>query len=206
MHAARLRCYLAGGRPTGGARTYPGCRDPRPPSRSVPAVLPGAVYFALESRVWTGGMAFYDPDGPGEVWARAHLVTAGQFCDIAAQEMHRMPEDDAEACPGLRRGPGLELDLSAVVARGRVSIGPGRYETLVCPGMLDGRPMLTFTAPWGAGDVTHNRPSARYLAHLTAGLREAGAWDEEQIAGYLARCRSGEVWARGGEATGGGVP
>ncbi|MFH9425160.1 histone deacetylase [Streptomyces sp. NPDC017529] len=177
MHAARLRHYLAGGRPPGGARTCPGCRDPRPPVRSAPVVLPGCMYFALESRNWTGGVAFYDPDGPGEVWGRAHLVTAGQFSDIAAQEMHRAPSAD--------------LDLAAVLARGRVQLGPGRYETLVHPGSLDGLPLLTFTAPWSADEVAHSRPTDTYLAHLASGLREAGGWDDEQIAGYLEKCRLG---------------
>lgn len=36
LAAVRLRCYLAGGRPPGGARTYPGARDPSPPRRDIP--------------------------------------------------------------------------------------------------------------------------------------------------------------------------
>ncbi|MEU7161968.1 histone deacetylase [Streptomyces chrestomyceticus] len=177
MHGARLRHYLTGGRPPGGLRTCPGCRDPRPPARSVPVVLPGTMYFALESLNWTGGVAFYDPDGPGEVWARAHLVTRGQFSDIAAQEMHRVPAAD--------------LDLAEVLDRGRAQFGPGRYETLVHPGALDGLPLLTFTAPWGAGEVPRTQPTDAYLAHLSSGLREAGGWDDEQITEYLDRCRLG---------------
>lgn len=63
----RFTCYLAGGRPPGAARTYPGCRDARPPERAVPLLLPGQLYFALESAVWTGGCGFYDPLEPGEI-------------------------------------------------------------------------------------------------------------------------------------------
>jgi hypothetical protein len=172
MHGERLRCYVAGGRPRGGTRTYPGCRDRRMPARSVGVELPGAVYFATESPVWAGGRAFYDPQAPGRVWGRAHLVTVGQFADIAAQEMYE--------------APGRDLDLGPVLADGRQRLGPGRYETLVHAGELDGLPLLTFTAPWRMTEVPWTKPSLAYLGHLAAGLLEAGAWGVAEIADYLA--------------------
>jgi hypothetical protein len=203
MHLSRLSCYLNGGRPSGGRRAQPGCRDPRPPERALPVMLPGELYFALESSVWTGGTAFYDP-GPGTegdgdpggngngkasangnananananggTAARAWLVTAEQFSDIAAQEMHR--------------APGPDLDLREVLASGRAETGSGRYETLVCAGTLDGHPVLTFTAPWGCHDVPGNPPSAAYLRHLASGLAESHGWPGRRIAGYLASRR-----------------
>ncbi|MEU8525506.1 MULTISPECIES: histone deacetylase [Streptomyces] len=176
MHAARLRCYLAGGSPPGTDRVYPGCRDASEPVRSAGVVLPGCVYFATESAVWSGGRAFYDPSAPGVAYARAHLVGAGQFGDIVAQEMEREPGTD----------PDVGLDLDDVVARGRVALGPGRYETLVCAGALDGVPLLTFTAPWNMADVPPLAPSAAYVRHLAAGLHETGTWGPDEIAGYLA--------------------
>lgn len=172
MHRARLECYLSGGRPSGGRRAQPGCRDPRPPERALPVMLPGELYFALESSLWTGGTAFYDPDGEGRTAAQAWLVTAGQFSDIAAQEM--------------RRPPGEDLDLREVLTSGRHEMGAGRYETLVCAGTVDGHPVLTFTAPWGRGDVPGNAPAADYLRHLASGLAESHAWSDERVAGYLA--------------------
>ncbi|WP_329278098.1 histone deacetylase [Streptomyces sp. NBC_00691] len=173
MHAERLRRYLAGGRPDPGARELPGCRDPRGPDRSVPVELDGQVYFAAESAVWTGGLAFYDPDTDGTAWGVAHLLTAGQFSDIAAQEMYRRP--------------GTDLDLAEVLATGRCEVGPGRYETLVCPGHIDRIPVLTFTAPWPMPPADGLRPpSAAYLRHLAAGLHEAGAWRPAAVADYLA--------------------
>jgi hypothetical protein len=174
MDLARFAYYLAGGKPPGGARTYPGCRDPRPPERRQPVTLPGRLYFALESRNWTGGLALYDPAGGGETAARAHLVTAAQFSDLAAQEMYRPP--------------GTDLDLTEVLRRGRAKLGPGRYETLVCAGQLDGYPMVTFTAPWAMGDVAWNKPAAAYLRHLASGLAQAHAWDAARISRYLAAC------------------
>jgi hypothetical protein len=172
MSTERLGYYVAGGRPPGGARTYPGCRDRRMPGRSVAVELPGTVYFATESRVWTGGRAFYDPQAPGRTWARAHLVTVGQFSDIAAQEMYERP--------------GHDIDLTDVLAGGSARLGPGRYETLVHAGTVDGLPLLTFTAPWRMSDVAWVAPSVPYLRHLAAGLLEAGAWDAAAVAGYLA--------------------
>jgi hypothetical protein len=182
MRLARLRHYLAGGCPPGGARAYPGCRDPSEPRRSVPVELSGGMYFALESQVWTGGRAFYDPDAPGTTWARAHLLTTGQFSDLFAQEMYR--------------DPGADLDLTEVLRSGRARFGPGRYETLVHAGVLDGCPMLTFTAPWAMADVVWNKPSAPYLLQIAAGLLEAGAWSVPRIAAYLAnRPGAAGYWA-----------
>lgn len=172
MHLIRLNYYLSGGRPPGGRRTYPGCRDKRRPVRTAPVMLPGDFYFALESPVWTGGLAFYDPRGDGRTAARAYLVTREQFSDIAAQEMYREP--------------GVNLDLSEVLASGRAEMGTGRYETLVCPGFLDGHPVLTFTAPWGMHDVPWSPPAANYLRYLASGLAQSHAWPPERIAGYLA--------------------
>ncbi|WP_433663798.1 histone deacetylase [Nocardia sp. CA-128927] len=172
MHLSRLRCYLNGGTPEGGARAVPGCRDPAEPARSVPIMLPGLLYFATESLVWTGGRAFYDPDGPGETAARAYLLTAAQFSDIAAQEMYRTP--------------GADLDLTEAITNGRAPLGPGRYETLSYAGTFENHPILTCTAPWPHNHFPGNPPSAPYLRHLAAGLIESHSWTIETTATYLA--------------------
>ncbi|MGF1425221.1 histone deacetylase [Kitasatospora sp. LaBMicrA B282] len=172
LHLARLTAYLAGGRPPGGTRVYPGCRDPSPPRAIRPVRLPGTLYFALESAVWTGGSAFLDPHAAGRTPARAYLLTAAQFSDLAAQEMHRPP--------------GADLDLSTVLHAGRAALGPGRYETLIHPGTIDGHPLLTFTAPWRSAEAALAPPALGYLRHLAAGLGEAHAWPTPRIAGYLA--------------------
>ncbi|MEU8087218.1 histone deacetylase [Micromonospora sp. NPDC049101] len=183
MHAARLAWYIGGGCPPGGRRTYPGCRDRRPPSRSVPVSLPGGIYFAGESRAWTGGMAFYDPHLPGQAAARAYLVTREQFADIAAQEMYR-PAGAADLVPDLI--PATDAAIEVAVASGRATLGPGRYETLVCPGSHGGVPLLTFTAPEGASAVRCRPPAPSYLGMIARGLREAHGWPAERITSYLA--------------------
>ncbi|MGW1770719.1 histone deacetylase [Streptomyces sp. NPDC002104] len=174
MHMDRLAAYIAGGTPPGAARSYPGCRDRRAPERSIGVQLAGCLYFATESPVWTGGRGFYDPTAPGRLLGRAHLVTVGQVSDIAAQEMYREP--------------GADLDLGTVLREGRDASGPGRYETLVCPGTVEGIPVLTFTAPWSLRDVEPRVPSAAYLRYLAGGLLESGPWGEREIADYLAGC------------------
>ncbi|MFJ8310397.1 MULTISPECIES: histone deacetylase [unclassified Streptomyces] len=174
MRLDRLACYIEGGRPPGAARTYPGCRDRRLPAESVPVELRGALYFATSSPVWGGGRAFYDPLADGRVLARAHLVSSGQFSDIAAQEMYREP--------------GGELDLGEVLSTGRSVLGEGRYETLVRAGWLDGLPLLTFTAPWRMHEVVWTAPSEAYLTHLATGLLDMGTWDGAAVAAYLAAC------------------
>lgn len=172
MRAERFGCYLAGGVPVGAARGYPGCRDTRPPRADTGWEMPGGLYFATHSPIWNGGRAFFDPELPGTTAARAYLVTAGQFADVASQEMYREP--------------GVDLDLSEVLATGRAQLGPGRYETLVHLGDRDGHPALTFTAPWRAAEVEHTAPSAAYLRMLATGLREAHGWDTGRVARYLA--------------------
>ncbi|MEV5437315.1 histone deacetylase [Streptomyces sp. NPDC052682] len=173
-HLDRLACYITGGRPPGAARYYPGCRDPRMPSRSLAVELTGAMYFATESPVWGGGRAFYDPYADGRVLARAHLISAEQFSDIAAQEMYREP--------------GGTLDLTGVIRDGRCVLGDGRYETLVCAGQVEGLPVLTFTAPWTMKDVPWTPPSAAYVRYLASGLLSARVWDVPAVASYLAAC------------------
>ncbi|MGW7458757.1 histone deacetylase [Streptomyces sp. NPDC054797] len=174
MHRERLTAYLTGGSPPGAAHAYPGCRDRRAPRRSIPVELAGCLYFATESAVWTGGRGFYDPTGPGRMRGRAHLLTVSQVSDIAAQEMYREP--------------GADLDLTRVLREGRDELGTGRYETLICPGTIEGLPVVTFTAPWSLHDVEPLMPSAAYLRHLAAGLLESGPWQAPDIADYLSAC------------------
>gem|GEM_PF-247961 len=174
MSVRRLHFYLAGGRPPGNVRHYPGARDRGAPARSRPLHIPGGVYFAGHSRAWGGGLALYDPQLPGSAAVHAHLITVQQFSDIAAQEM--------------ARPPGRDLDLTEVLATGRAQLGPGRYETLLRAAPdIDGIPVLTFTAPWQAHQTPWRAPSTHYLALLARGLREAYGWGPRRTERYLSR-------------------
>lgn len=133
-------------------------------------MLPGALFFAWSSATWGGGVAFYDPSGTWRVLARAWLVTREQLADIAAQEMGR--------------DPGGELDLATVLADRVHRLGPGRYETLHLVAELEGRPVLTVTAPQGHG-LAPNPPSEAYRATITRGLAESHGLTPEQSRVYL---------------------
>ena len=171
----RFRCYLVGGRPDGGTRTYEGCRDPSDPAGCFSLEVSGALVFAGESGVWGGGMAFFDPDGPGSVACRAYLVTPEQFADVAAQEMRLEPGGEfAQALASVLPDLG-ELHR----------MGPGRYETVVRVDTRDGIPLLTVTNHDIQG-LALAAPSAPYLRSIATGLREAHGWDDARIASYLA--------------------
>lgn len=166
----RFETYLSGGRPPGATRIYPGARDPRPPGDDRPLILSGRLFFAWESPTWGGGIAFYDPDAPGSVYARAYRITEEQFSDLAAQEM--------------RREPGADLDLGRVLTERRHTYGPGRYETLHLVGELDDLPVLTFTASRGHGLVA-KPPAPAYVDTIVRGLLECHGLTEGQARGYL---------------------
>lgn len=185
----RLAAYLLGGRPEGARRSYVGARHKELPVDDVAVDLPGRLYFAGDSPVWGGGVAFYDHDAadlvaPGlPTAARAYRISVQQFADVAAQEMHRVPQ---------ARDPIEEVLLDGFVdgffdglPQGRHQAGPGHYETLVEVGRRDGLPMLTFTAPHGYAAVPHTAPSAAYRTMLARGLHESRGWDASRIEDYL---------------------
>ena len=177
MSLERFLCYIEGGTPPGGSRRNPGCRDPRRPRAQRSVDLDGTAYFAGRSTQWHGGIMFYDHLTPGFTAARAYLVTAGQLCDVAVQEMHGDPDSDGH--------PLVDLDITRLTG-GRHAFGEGHYETLIEVARDDdGIPMLTFTSPHGVTDVDHTDPSDAYLAMIAQGLRESRDWSDERIRSYL---------------------
>jgi hypothetical protein len=166
----RFCCYLRGGRADGNDREYPGCRDTSDPMDTFGLVIAGGVYFAGRSSGWRAGMAFLDPEVPGEVAARAYLITADQFVDVLAQET--------------RRSPGMALDLEPAFRGERYSSGVGGYPILVRVGDRGDVPLMTFTRDWRAV-ATLAASSESYLAAMATGLREAHGWSSTQIDRYL---------------------
>jgi hypothetical protein len=177
--AARFACYVSGGRPRGGARTYRGCRDQTPPRRDVGIRLAGGLVFAGASRVWGGGIAFYDPDAGGELMARAYQLDFGQLSDVVAQETWRPI------------GENLLLDDEFVSAGGARRAVPNRwpvparsYDTLLHVGDRDGLPMFTITCLQGLEPAP---PTAPYLRMMLDGLFEAFGGTADERADYLLR-------------------
>ena len=166
----RFSCYLRGGRPNGSDRNYPGCRDTSDSMDSFGLMIPGGIYFAGRSSGWQAGMAFYDPEAPGEVAARAYLITAEQFVDVLAQET--------------LRSPGMVLDLTPAFRGDRYSDGVGGYSMLVRVGDRRGVPLVTFTRDRRSVS-TLAPPTVLYLAAMATGLREAHGWSPALIDRYL---------------------
>ena len=171
LSLARFRCYLAGGRPDGGARLYDGCRDTREPDAVRAVELHGRIYFAGRSRVWGGGMAFYDPDADRTVAARAYLLTAGQLSDVIAQEV--------------RRPIGTDLDLNGLGPGEWVPVETEHYRRVLHVGTLDGFAMMTLTSATH-GPEDWRPPAAAYLRTIGTGLREAHGWSPARAGRYLA--------------------
>ncbi|MDQ6784125.1 MAG: histone deacetylase [Actinomycetota bacterium] len=169
---ARLRCYLSGGTPSGARRPNPGARDASPPQADEAVTLPGQVYFADQSTMWAGAVAFYDPDVAGPTLARGYLLSAEQFVDVMAQELGM----SASTIPG----------LPALVVGERCQLSSGLYGTLLVCGERHGVPLVTFTASQAMADMALQTPSLAYLATLATGLAESHGLDVAAQSAYLA--------------------
>jgi hypothetical protein len=170
----RFSCYLSGGRPRGGARVYPGCRNQDPSVGTAAVTVPGALVFAGTSKVWGGGSAFYNPSVASQVAGHAYLLTPDQLADVAAQEMWREPG-----------GPyALELATLLPDVTELHSLGPGRYETVVRLGEHDDIPMYTITHSAFA-ELDPVAPTASYLQWIATGLTESHNWTLDQVVAYL---------------------
>ena len=109
------------------------------PSRGTRCALPGRLSFRGHSSTWGGAPAIFEPATPKghggtEVFARAWRLGWDQFEDVMAQENGRA------TIP-------LDVEPAALVDGSSVLVGPGRYDRLVCVGIHEGLPVLTFTAP-----------------------------------------------------------
>jgi hypothetical protein len=141
MHEDRFMAYVQGGRPEGATRTYAGCTDKTPPVEDVPIRFHARPHFAMRSTVWSGGVAFVDPDPQAACLGRAYLITAEQFDEVVAQE-NGTPVSMAD-----------QIDFEQVLLSGTHRIGDGQYETMVHIGDYEGAPVITFTAPFSARDA-----------------------------------------------------
>lgn len=56
-----------------------------------------------------------------------------------------------------------------------MQVSPGAYGTVFHLGTIDGEPLLTFTAPFRADEVVHNKPNTAYTDRIRDGLVHAGS-------------------------------
>lgn len=174
MNAARFACYLAGGTPVGGSRNYVGCTDKSLPLADIAVDLPQSLYFAGESKVWTGGLAFIShKPGDEPTRSRAYLITADQFKEVVAQESWR-----AES---------LDINWSRLRKIGHITLGDGSgsYDELVYCGERDGYPVVSFTSPKERRPYV--KPAEAYVRMIGTGLMEAQNINAEEAANYLSK-------------------
>lgn len=143
------------------------------PLADVPVHLDHRLFFAHESRRWTGGSAFLDPQpGSGSTLARAWLLRRGQFAAVLAQENARRSLDVPEPVWSLEPGRTLAVD-------------DRRYGLALACDSPDERPALTFTTP-EVPLPPRTTPAAAYVDTIVEGLVDAHDLDEEDARAYVA--------------------
>ena len=177
LSQARMACYLEGAQPPGASRADEGCRDPTPPREVRTLTIPGSVRVGGRSGKWGGGMAFYVPEGEGEVHVRAYLLRWEQLCDLVAQET-RQPV-----------GRSFALAASGPTRHGMSEV----YDVVLDLGTLEGRRLVTLSS-----SRTHpsNPPTAAYVRTMLEGLADGFGLTEEASIEYLAGLDGMEpVWS-----------
>lgn len=176
LDRARFHCYVAGGRPAGATRTYPGCRDRTPPRRESAADVGHGLYFAGSSSVWGGAVAFVEVSAaaPTPTHVRLYLLTWEQFGEVHAQDNRGGSTD------------GALPTIATLRSESAVVVGSGWYDTVVHLGDHDGLPVLTFTASDRAvvGDAA--APTDAYAATMARGLADSHGLSPAQAARYVA--------------------
>lgn len=175
MLRQRFEAYIRGGYVPGSDKWHHGCRDREFSGRSRSTLLDGIVFYASSSSVWgDGGCAFWDGQQPGNVLARAWLVTRSQFDDIHLQENGRNPQKDAAL-----------LDTGLLLRTGEVMDAGSLYGRAVVVGNMEGLPAVTFTSPLGFSTAVSstteylagrafvpNEPSPAYSSVIRRGIEQ----------------------------------
>ncbi len=168
LRRERLGYYLTGGRAPGAHAAQRGARDPGEPRAVRAMTIPGRIHFAGASRVWGGGVAFYDPAADGSVAARGYLLTQEQLNDLVGQET--------------RQPRGTDLGLHRVSTDRPIRLPAPTYDTVLHVGTTAGLPMLTITSGHALDTAA---PVAAYLWSVARGLAQAFSWSPSAIATYL---------------------
>lgn len=130
--------------------------------------------FGGHSQTWGGGVAFVVPSETSTTLARLYLITKGQLEDIVAQENWLDPGSvDLDTFDG--------SDGKTVLF----------YGVLVDLGPHEGRPTWAISQDPA---TPSNPPSARYLAHIATGLREAHGLSDAEVDAYLSVRTDGELF------------
>lgn len=78
----RFMMYINGGKHA----SKTGCNDKSEPLEYRSYIIEHPIYFAGESKNWTGGMAFLDYKSTGKTYGKIYKIKKEQFKDIFEQE------------------------------------------------------------------------------------------------------------------------
>lgn len=139
-----------------------------------PVVLPHRLFFAHESRLWTGGCAFIDPshDYQAGTLGTAWLLRRDQFAGVLARE------NECERLDAVVDAYGLEPGETALTDE-------GRYGLVVGCESPDHRPALTFTTS-EAPLPPPTAPSPTYVDTIVSGLVSGHGLSVAAARAYLA--------------------
>lgn len=153
-------------------RYLDGCPPVEDPVDAVATTLSHRLFFAHESRVWTGGTAFVDPthDDDAGTLATAWLLRVDQFLGIVAGENGRtgVHVDPADLPPA---GAWLQVD-------------DRRYGLVLGCHSPDARRAYTVTTPETPLPAAA-RPVAAYADTIVAGLVELHGLSVSRARSYL---------------------
>jgi hypothetical protein len=177
----RFRLYIEGGEAAIVKKSYRGCNDPTLPERSEGYIIPYELYFSKKSRQWeNGGVAFiaHGERRTAKTYCRIYRISADQFREVVQQE-NGLPADAS----------GIRIDFEALLAAGTVLIGsPEEYKwygKLICVGMKENIPVITFTAKWDISETDFSPPGLNYLSTIIKGLKETFPDRQPELLSYL---------------------
>ncbi|XP_078155090.1 histone deacetylase 5 [Carex rostrata] len=201
MWLPRFLCYVSGGKIEGMNNQCCGSLDTSAPKVINWRTVPHRLFFGgTSSRSWgKGGVAFLHPEKNEE--ERAHVciykITLEQFNDILFQENTTM---DVSAL-GKIRSPLIDLPVVDLLLKNKSLIvelpKSSWYSNVVCLGMEDGIPILTFTCKmsdidsYKSGERVLAPPAKQYASTLIKGLVEGKQLTEDEAMDYInaASCR-----------------
>lgn len=85
INTERFMHYINGDK-TGKLSSKDGCKDKSLPLEARAYTFKCPIYFAGESRRWTGGMAFLDYEAEGESYGKIYKIKMNQFIGVLEQE------------------------------------------------------------------------------------------------------------------------
>ena len=166
--------YIRGGKSAFNGQTLQGCRHKQDPIRDYALVINHELYFARNSVVWGGAMAFVLPEESRvQTLGRAYLITAEQFSDIACQQNGRRPGDTNFAMNYAYSAGVKESYFNSADPSGPLGQGKQWYGRILRLGERESWPVYTVTAEWqGYGEPS--APGRSYLNVITKGIQQLG--------------------------------